>query len=209
MQRETREVEFKKDISSGITTTGDIDIMEILYAPLKPEEKRKLQLETFRAEGIDVDLKDPQKRYKQIIADARYLANSAFANLGKEGAWKDWTKEDILRYFAACVDALRSIHIALVPPTLKELYKKEHSDKDPEEAKKTSYWRCYSESKRYMKSKPPKDEEELKEWKEKRKKLLEKGKGKEEKPEEKPKAPPVEAKVAEEKPPEAAEEKPR
>ena len=166
-------MKFKKDISSGITTTGDIDIMEILYAPLKPEEKRKLQLERFRAEGIDGDLKDPVKRYKQIVADLRYLGNAGFANFGKEGAWEEWSKEDILKYFAACIDALRSVYIPLVSPTDEKLYKIAHPDKDPEEAKKTSYWKCYDESKRYMNSKPPENEEELKEWKKKRKELLE------------------------------------
>jgi hypothetical protein len=165
---------IEKNKSSGITTTDDIDIMEILYAPLKPEETEKLRLERFTREGIDEDLNNPVKRFNQLIADLRYLGNAGFAHFGQEGTWKEWTKEDILKYFAVCVDALRSIYISLIPPTNEELFKKEHSKKDPAEARKTSYWQCYIEAEKYMESKPPKDDNELKEWHDKRKELLKK-----------------------------------
>ncbi len=117
----------------------------------------KLNLERFRAEGIDYDLRNPKKRYRQLIADLRYLGNSAFPRLKAGLKWGDWKLKDVLKYFAKIVDTLRGIYFPIL-----------------ERKDSSSYWQCYWESKRYMKTKPPKTPEELKEWNERRKEWQEK-----------------------------------
>ena len=75
-------------------------------------------------------------------------------------AWGKWTLDDVKRYFARIVDTLRGLYFPVMPP--------------PEGDKRwqTSYWQLYHEAEPYMKTKPPKDRDELKEWNAKRRELL-------------------------------------
>jgi len=120
----------------------------------KEAEVEKLHLEQFRSEGIDEDLKHPRTRWRELLADARYLGNSAWPRLKRGESWGDWTKEDVLRYFAKIVDVLRSVYFPLL-----------------ERKDESSYWDCYHAAKKYMKSEPP-DPEEVPDWDDKREKLL-------------------------------------
>jgi len=124
-------------------------------------ELEKLHLEQFKAEGIDEDLAHPKERYKELIADLRYLGNSAFPRLKAGKKWGEWTLEDVLKYFAKIVDTLRGIYFPILPP---KKGSKEYS---------SSYWKCYREAEKYMKSKPPK-EDEIKIWERKRKEWMKK-----------------------------------
>jgi len=124
-------------------------------------EFEKLDLKQFKAEGIDADLKNPAVSHKKLFADLRYLGNSGWPRIIEGKKWKDWTKEDILKYYAAIVDCLRSVFYPIVSPKIGE------------ERYKTSYWQCYRESRKYMKSKPPK-EIDIKEWDKKREKIIKK-----------------------------------
>jgi len=135
----------------------------------------KLHLDQFRSEGIDYDLAHPKERYKELIADLRYLGNSAYPRLKAGKKWGDWTLKDVYQYFAKIVDTLRGIYIPWIPPFGKyaKLYE-EYYGKDPEEAAKSSFWQCYKEAEKYMKTKPPETLEEAKEWDRKREELLEK-----------------------------------
>ncbi|WAE39498.1 MAG: DNA ligase [Methanophagales virus GBV301] len=135
-------------------------------------ELEKLHLKEFLSKGIDYDIKHVKTRWKECIADLRYLANSAVPRLKAGKKWGEWTLDACYKYFAALVDALRSVYFALVPPTQPKLYKLEHPYKDPKEALKTSFWQTYLQAKKYMKSNPPKDEKELKEWNKKRAKII-------------------------------------
>jgi len=135
-------------------------------------ELEKLYLKEFLSKGVDYDIKHVKTRWKECIADLRYLANNAVPRLKAGKKWGEWTLDACYKYFAALIDALRSVYFTLVPPTQPELYKIEHPDKDPKEALKTSFWQTYLKAKKYMKSKPPKDEEELKEWNKKRAKII-------------------------------------
>ena len=122
----------------------------------------KLHLEEFRQTGIDDDLKNPAVRHKELFADLRYLGNSAWPRIIEGKKWKDWTREDILKYYAAIVDCLRSVFYPIISPKIGE------------EGYKTSYWECYREARKYMKSKPP-SEDKVKEWDAKRKKMIKSG----------------------------------
>lgn len=117
------------------------------YFPTMEELKTdeiKLDLETFRAEGIDADLKQPKKRKRELLADLRYLGNSGWPRLEKGEAWGEWDKKILLRYFAKIVDVLRSeVGYAIEPP------------EKGEEGYDSSYWRCYRQAEKYMESKPP------------------------------------------------------
>jgi len=144
VQNYIQEVKFKKEI----TTTDDIDHLEVLY------DAEKLHLEEFKATGIDGDLKHPKTKYKQLLADLRYLENGGYPKLKANEKWGDWDLKTLLEYFAKVIDALRSIYMPLMP-------------KDD----KNSFWNCYREAEQYMKSKPPK-EEEVAEWDKKREKLI-------------------------------------
>jgi hypothetical protein len=123
------------------------------------EEVEKLDLKTFRSEGIDRDIKNPARYHKELFSDLRYLGNGAFPKYGKKGAWKDWKMQDILKYYAAIVDCLRSVFYPITPPKIGE------------EGYSTSYWKCYRASRKHMKSKSP-SEDKIKEWDTKRKKII-------------------------------------
>ena len=125
------------------------------------EEFEKLDLEEFKAEGIDDDLKNPAVRHKELFADLRYLGNSGYPKLKEGKKWGEWKLEDVLKYYAAVVDCLRSIFYPIIPPKIGE------------EGYSTSYWQCYRESRKYMKSKPP-SENKIKEWDDKRKEIIKK-----------------------------------
>jgi len=126
------------------------------------EEFGKLDLEQFKAEGIDDDLKNPTVRHKELFADLRYIGNSGYPKLKEDKKWGEWKLEDALKYYAAIVDALRSVYFPVISPKI--------GDK----GYKTSYWGCYREARKYMKSKPP-AEKEVKEWDERRKKIIKDG----------------------------------
>lgn len=114
--------------------------------------------------GIEYDITYPRKRYRQLIADLRYLANSGYVRLKQGKPWKDWDMANLLRYFARCVDALRSVRFALIPPTIPILYQVEHPNKDPRKAARTPFWIVYKKAERFMKIKPPQTPEELRRW---------------------------------------------
>ena len=121
----------------------------------------KLHLEEFTAEGIDYDLAHPTERWRELLADLRYLGNSAYPRLKEGKPWGEWTLDIALRYFGKIVDTLRSIYFPLIPP------------KEGDPRYNTSYWEAYREAERrgYIKTKPP-SEEELKEWDRKRAELI-------------------------------------
>lgn len=121
----------------------------------------KLDLERFRSEGIDDDIANPKERYRQLIADLRYLGNSGYPKLKAGEKWGDWTLKDLLRYFAKIVDTLRSVYFPMLSPQIGE------------KGYKTSYWQCYREARQHMKSQPP-GKDEVKEWDKKRKALIKK-----------------------------------
>lgn len=125
------------------------------------ESIRKLDLEQFRAEGIDEDIANPKKRYRELIADLRYLGNGGYPKLKAGQEWGEWKLSDILKYYAKIVDTLRSIYFPIMPPKL--------GDKKFN----TSYWQCYRESRKHMKSQPP-EKDKVKEWDKKRKGLIKK-----------------------------------
>jgi hypothetical protein len=126
------------------------------------EELEKLDLEQFKAEGIDDDLKNPAVRHKELFAGLRYIGNSGYPKLKEGKRWGEWKLEDSLKYYAAIVDALRSVYFPVTSPKIGD------------EEYRTSYWECHRESRKYMKSKPP-AEKEVKEWDKKRKKIIKDG----------------------------------
>ena len=121
--------------------------------------KSKLHLEEFRSAGVDYDLKHPETRWREIMADARYLGNSAFPRLLKGEKWGDWTLEDVEKYFAKCIDTLRSVGFVI-----------------PEKHDNSSFWKLYWRCKKkgLIKSSPPKTKEEKEEWDRKRDRILKK-----------------------------------
>ena len=126
------------------------------------EELRELHLEQFRSEGVDYDLEHPTERWRQLLADARYLGNSAFPRLTRHEKWGEWTIDDVLRYFGKIVDTLRTeCYFPIMPP----------ERDDPKW--NTSYWQCYrlAKARGYIKTEPPKPEE-VEEWERKRRQVL-------------------------------------
>ena len=125
----------------------------------------KLHLEQFRAEGIDDDLKNPAKRWRKLLADLRYLFNSGFPRLKEGEKWGEWDLTILLKYGAKIIDTLRNkCYFTLIPAKIGD------------EEYKSSYWKAYREAreKGYIKTKPP-EEKEVKEWDEKRKKIIKDG----------------------------------
>lgn len=134
-----------KDLRKALEARDKLSEMEELGGTeLKSDEK--LHLERFRSEGIDEDLKHPKKRKQELLADLRYLGNSGWPRLEKGEPWGEWTKKDVRAYFAAIVDALRGIGLAIAPP-------------EPDDPKHdTSYWRLYRSARPLMESEPPKED---------------------------------------------------
>ncbi|MEN3051288.1 MAG: hypothetical protein ABC596_05700 [Candidatus Methanosuratincola petrocarbonis] len=122
----------------------------------------KLELERFRSEGIDYDLAHPTTRWRELLADLRYLSLSGYPRLKEGKKWGDWTLEDIERYFATIVNTLRKeCYFPLLPP-----------DKD-DPSYHTSYWELYRRAERKGLIKvPPPSEEEAKRWDEERAKII-------------------------------------
>jgi ATP-dependent DNA ligase len=121
---------------------AEMDLRELDGTETKADEK--LHLEQFRAGGVDSDLAHPKERRRELTADLRYLGNSAYPRLKKGQPWGEWKLEDVLRYFAKIVDVLRSeVDYAIQPP------------KKGDEGYDSSYWQCYREAERYMKTQPP------------------------------------------------------
>jgi ATP-dependent DNA ligase len=148
-----------------VTPAGERGERIWMIRHLKEEPKKdtveKLHLEEFRADRTDKELKDPAKYHQQLQAGLRYLGNSGYPRLKAGEAWGDWKMEDILSYYAAIVDALRSVYYPIYPPKMG----------DPEY--RTSFWQCYREAKPRMKSAPP-SEDEVKDWEIKRKEIVKK-----------------------------------
>ncbi|MEM4720515.1 MAG: hypothetical protein QXT73_00460 [Candidatus Methanomethylicaceae archaeon] len=124
---------------------------------------REFDLERFRKTGqvVPEDF-NPAKDCRMLLADLRYLANSAYPRLSSGLSWGDWTLEDVYSYFAEAVNILRSkCYISLMPP----------KPEDPEYD--TSYWKLYREVERkgLIKFGPPKTEDELKQWEQKRRSI--------------------------------------
>jgi len=130
---------------------------------------KALKLMQFRQEGIDYDLSHPKERWRELIADARYLGNSAYPRLKRGLKWGEWTLKDVFLYFAKIMDALRSIYFPLIPPfpPHEKLYEKVQK-RSARKAQKSSFWQCYKEAEKFMKVKPPATLEEVKEWDKKR-----------------------------------------
>jgi hypothetical protein len=124
------------------------------------KEFEKLHLEEFKQTGIDEDMKNPVVRHKELFAGLRYLGDSGFPRIKEGKEWGEWKLEDILKYYAGITDCLRSVFYPIIPPKIGEA------------EYKTSYWECYRESRKYMRSKPPATEEEVKEWDKKRKEII-------------------------------------
>lgn len=115
--------------------------------------------EKFKKEGIDSDMVHKKKSWRDLLADLRYIGNKGYPRLKVGQKWGDWKLDILLRYYAKIVDVLRSINFTLIPP------------KRGEKGYITSYWRCYREAEKYMKSKSP-ALDEVKEWNKKRRELI-------------------------------------
>jgi len=147
---------------------------ESLSCPLEHSVRKLLHLEEFRSTGVDYDLQHAETRWKELIADARYLGNTAYPRLKKGEKWGDWTLEDVRKYFAKIIDVLRKkCRFVWIPPfgKYKKLYK-EYYKQDPDKAAKSSFWQLYKEAERYMNTEPPATLEEAKEWDKERKSII-------------------------------------
>jgi len=79
----------------------------------------KLDLPSFRQEGIDDDLKDPKANWKELLADHRYL-HIGYYRLKSGKKWGDWTEGDVVSYHAAVISALRKLFFPMIPMRLGE-----------------------------------------------------------------------------------------
>lgn len=109
--------------------------------------------------GIEVDIHDPKRFYRQLFADWRCIGNVGYPRLKHNKGWGDWSIEDMVRYIARIVDALRSVYFPIIPP----------SKRDP--GYKTPYWEIYRIAEPLMKSRPPRPAQ-LREWDRRRKSIL-------------------------------------
>ena len=145
-----------------------------LSCPLQRSIRKLLHLEEFRSEGVDYDIQHAETRWKELIADARYLGNSAYPRLKMGKKWGNWTLADVKKYFAKIIDTLRSrCKFPWIPPfgKYKKIYK-EYYGRDPNKAAKSSFWQLYKEAEKYMQTKPPATLEEAKEWDKERKSII-------------------------------------
>ena len=74
----------------------------------------KVHLEEFRATGIDRDLRQPKEHWRELIRDHQLL-HIGFNRLKQGKEWGKWTEEDLVRYHAAVVSALRSVYFPMIP----------------------------------------------------------------------------------------------
>lgn len=118
----------------------------------------KLHNEVFRPERIDYDIKYPEDRWEDLLTDLRYLGIVIYPRLKEGKELGEWNLDLLNRYFAKIVDALRSVHFPIIPPT-------------NEDNLNLPYWRCYEASKKYMETEPP-NEEDIKEWDKKREETI-------------------------------------
>ena len=126
------------------------------------DELKKLDLKEFKQTGLDDDLKDPLKRWRELLADLRYLFNSGYPKLKKGEKWGEWDLTTLLKYGAKIIDTLRTkCYFTLIPPKIGE------------EKFRSSYWKAYREAreKKYIKTKPP-AEKDIKEWDKKREEII-------------------------------------
>lgn len=120
-----------------------------------------IHLEAIRRTGIDDDMRNPKKRWRQLLADLRYLGDSGYPRLKKGQKWGDWTLDELLQAFGKIIDILRGVYFPLMPP------------KRGDPKYNSSYWQAYREAKAkgYIKTDPPK-ESDIPDWERRRKKLL-------------------------------------
>lgn len=105
-------------------------------------------------------LPDPRRHWRVLLADLRYLGNSAYPALKAGKRWGDWTLEEVEREFARRVDALRSVGFPLLPP-------------EEPERRRTPYWELYERVKRKgLLTQPEPKPEEVRDWLRKRRTLL-------------------------------------
>lgn len=140
----------------------EFDILEADFSrALSEEEVERLDLERFRSGGIDEDLADPVKRFRFLLADLRYLGDAGYPRLKQGKAWGEWKLEDILKYFAKIVDTLRGkVYLPLL----------DHKG-NGEKKNGSSWWNCYWQATKFMKTKPP-SSEDIPEWNKRRAELL-------------------------------------
>jgi len=141
-------------LATGTTLPGlrRVDDDMSLYVYKKAAET---QPDLFITKGVDEDLANPATRWRQLIADLRYLANSAYPRLKEGKQWGEWSLDEVKQYFAKIVDALRSVYFVI-----------------PERKDGSSFWELYWLAKPLMKSEPPKKKEEIAEWDRKRKEII-------------------------------------
>jgi len=128
------------------------------YYKDKGADIEKLHLEEFRSTGVDRDIKNPRDRWKQLFADLRYLS-LGYARIKEGKGWGEWKLDDVKRYFAKVVDALRSVYFPILPPN------------EGDEEYDTDYWKLYRISSSLMKTKPP-SKETVKLWDRKRSEII-------------------------------------
>ncbi|MEM4531538.1 MAG: MBL fold metallo-hydrolase [Thermofilaceae archaeon] len=145
-----------KDLEAEYGVPVDLakDGMELVLA-------EKLELERWRREGIMYDIEHAPERWRELLADLRYLGNSGYPRLKAGEPWGDWTLDEVLEVFGRIVDTLRGLYFPLIPP-----------EKD-DPRYHSSYWECYREAEKrgYIKTRPPKPAE-LKEWDQRRAEII-------------------------------------
>lgn len=106
---------------------------------------KKLFLEEFRESG---NIEDVGGDEDELFASLRYLSNKAYPILDDGGDWGDWTMEDLLKYFASVVDALRREGGYKIEPQF-----------DRDAGGLPLYWEVYYEAESYMETSPEDVEE--------------------------------------------------
>ena len=120
---------------------------------------KKLDLERFRSGELDRDLEHPEGRWRELLRDHQLL-HIGYYRLKRGEAWGEWTEEDIIRYHAKVVDALRRLYFPMLPEA-------------PEPDGGLSAWKAELDrlSERFEETRPPR-EDELPEWDAKRAEIL-------------------------------------
>lgn len=103
----------------------------------------KFNIEEFKTNNIDYNLKHPKTKYKQLFIDLRYLGDFGYSKLKANEKFADYDLKTLLEYFAKIIDTLRT-----------ELYFSVLLNDD-----KSSFYDCYREAEQYMKTKFPSKEE--------------------------------------------------
>lgn len=115
------------------------------------ESARKVYLDEWRERGSTDEMENPGDNWQTLLHELQILGNSAWPKLSEGEEWGDWTEEEVKRYFADVVDALRSVHFPLAPP------------EEDEEGYDSSYWELYRSAMEFIDSEPPVGDE-VEEW---------------------------------------------